>query len=148
MIQDNFLCKTERDSLTNQMNMFNKISQMNQINLTRGMSLSKLLNEPSNTKGRSNMGLNKNLHMKSSISKKLLKAFKVTKNGNYLKSTFQPQACINIYFIVNDKHDENRKSLQYTDISRKFSNERLANSSVPEYLRTQYISQKDKSSKK
>jgi hypothetical protein len=78
--KNNSIFKTKRGSLTNQMDMMNKMNQLHQSNLTRGVSLSKLLADPSNTKGRSNM-LNKNLHIKSSISKKLLKAFKVSKNG-------------------------------------------------------------------
>lgn len=130
--KDNFLCKTDRDSLTNQMNILN---QLNHMNLTRGMSLSKLLGDPSKSKSnvsKSSLAMNKNLHMKSSISKKLLKAFKVSKKE----------------LVKAGKVDGKRKSLQYVENPRKFSNERISNFSMPEYMKTHQTIQREKSSKK
>lgn len=108
------------------------MNALNQMNLTRGLSLSKLIiDQTKNISGssRKNLAVSKNLHMKSSISKKLLKSFKVSKNTKKLK----------------EKIDSKRKSMQFIDIPRKFSNERIVNNSIPEYFKTQVTLQREKS---
>ena len=106
---------------------------MNQMNLTRGLSLSKLLNDVSKSKAsssRMNLAVNKNLHMKSSISKKLLKGLKKGKNKS------------------KEPVEYKRKSMQFIEMPRKFSNERIVNNSIPEYFRTQAATQRENSNKK
>jgi len=68
--------------------------------------------------------------MKSSISKKLLKAFKGSKKDK------SPQ-----------KHATQRKSQQYSEMPRKFSNDKFSSNSIPEQYRCEFIA-KDKISRK
>ena len=113
----------------------NILNQLNHMNLTRGMSLSKLLGDPSKSKqttSRPNLAMNKNLHMKSSISKKLLKAFKVGKKE----------------IVKGGKVDGKRKSMQYVENPRKLSNERMANFSMPEFMKMHHNISRDRSSKR
>lgn len=115
--------------------MSNQMNAMGHINLTRGMSLSKLLQDQSKNKSgfsRANMAVNKNLHMKSSISRKLLKAFRSSKNRKKSKK----------------KIESKRLSMQFSDLPRKFSNEGPGNSSIPEYFRTQMMTQRERSNSK
>jgi hypothetical protein len=111
--ENNFLCKTERDSLTNQFNLFTQLTQSR---------LSNLGKEHSKKPTIIGMG-GKNLHLKSSISKKLLKSFK---NANKQKS---PHAL-----------NTQRKSMHFVEMPRQFSSERFINQSIPERIDMDYIS--------
>lgn len=96
--RDNFLCQTERSSIANQLNLLHQLSQ--------SRAISHLLKEP--TKPVLTLS-GKNLQLKSSISKKLLKAFK--EKSSPARAT------------------DHRKSMQFIEMPRKFSSERTINRS-------------------
>lgn len=103
---NNFLCKTERGSMANQRHIIDQINKSSKVSLAL-----------------SGMAFNKNLQMKSSISRKLLKAFKADKLNNNKKSKSP------------EKVDSNLRSMYFSDMAKKFSMERMVNSSIPEYLK-------------
>ncbi|CAI2360975.1 unnamed protein product [Moneuplotes crassus] len=127
---EGYLCKTELTKVSNQAN------QIGNLHFTRGASLSKLMVSQANNKSglyenpsslRNNIGVNKNLQMKSSISKKLLKTFRSNNNMKKMKG----------------RASGKRLSMESTNLPNQFSQQE-GSKLIPAYLHTQITAHRDR----
>ena len=138
---NNFLWKTERGSITNQMNILHQLSQSKLMS-----TFLKTQNSSKPAFTLNGMAWNKNLHMKSrespnvnlnslksSISKKLLKAFKM---NHEMKEDV----------AVKAKNDFKRKSMQFGEM-KNYGSEKLTATSYPDNIKIEWGS-KEASSRK
>mmetsp|Transcript_13792 Transcript_13792/g.13739 ORF Transcript_13792/g.13739 Transcript_13792/m.13739 type:complete len:175 (-) Transcript_13792:34-558(-) len=127
---EGYLCKTELTKVSNQAN------QIGNLHFTRGASLSKLMVSQANNKSglyenpsslRNNIGVNKNLQMKSSISKKLLKTFRSNNNMKKMKG----------------RASGKRLSMESTNLPNQFP-QQDGSKLIPAYLHTQITAHRDR----